>query len=174
MDTDPRYPIGRFVRPQVLTAEERLTVIREIAAAPAALAGMVDGLSAEQLDTPYREGGWTVRQLVHHVADSHLNAYIRFKLGLTEDTPTICAYKQDRWAETSDNALPAQLSLEVLSGVHRRWGALLDAMREADWQRTIRHPESGVQTLEQLAALYAWHGRHHVAHIKALRETRGW
>jgi hypothetical protein len=134
----------------------------------------VKGLSAQQLDTPYREGGWTVRQVVHHVPDSHLNSYIRFKLALTEEDPTIRPYMEDRWAELPEaKTAPIELSLSLLEDLHKRWMLMLRAIQPAEWKRTFRHPEIGPMTLEKNLALYAWHGRHHVAHVTALRERMG-
>jgi uncharacterized damage-inducible protein DinB len=135
----------------------------------------VKGLSAQQLDTPYREGGWTVRQVVHHVPDSHLNSYIRFKLALTEEEPTIRPYMEDRWAELPEaRTAPIELSLSLLEDLHKRWILMLRAIQPTEWKRTFRHPEIGPMTLEKNLALYAWHGRHHVAHVTALRERMGW
>jgi uncharacterized damage-inducible protein DinB len=174
--TDLRYPIGRFAPPAEITESQRSAWIDEIACAPAALRAAVAGLSAAQLDTPYRPDGWTVRQLVHHVPDSHLNAYTRFKLALTESEPTIKPYDEARWAELADTAAtPVEVSLTLLEALHTRWVALLRSMSPAEFRRTYRHPEHGrLFTLEEVLALYAWHGRHHVAHITALRERNGW
>jgi len=127
------------------------------------------------LNTPYREGGWTVRQLIHHVPDSHLNSYVRFKLALTEDEPTIKPYQEDRWAELADSRVtPIETSLSLLDSLHQRWILLLRSFTAADWKKTFRHPEVGVLTLDKTVALYAWHGKHHVAHITALRTSKGW
>ena len=135
----------------------------------------VEGLSSEQLDTPYRPGGWTVRQVVHHVPDSHMNSYVRFKLALTEDEPTIKPYEQERWAELADaRNEPVETSLVLLESLHRRWVSLLKSLKAAELARTFRHPELGVMTLDRNLALYAWHGKHHVAHIKSLRARNGW
>jgi hypothetical protein len=134
----------------------------------------VRGLSNAQLDTPYRDGGWTVRQVVHHVPDSHLNSYVRFKLALTEDEPTIKPYREDQWAELPDSQQPIENSLVILESVHRRWMIVLRSIDEAGWKRTFRHPELGPVTLEKNLALYSWHGQHHVAHIAKLREKMGW
>jgi hypothetical protein len=172
---DPRYPIGPFTVPGSLTAAERARCIDQIAAAPEGLRRAVAGLTAAQLDTPYRDGGWTVRQVVHHVPDSHLNAYVRFKLGLTEDRPAIKTYEEKDWALTPEvAAVPIGVSLDLLEALHLRWVALLRAMSAADFARTITHPEWGTPTLEQMLAQYAWHGRHHTAHITTLRERMGW
>lgn len=172
---DPRYPIGKFTYDPDVTGEKRRARIAEIRGAPRALRGAVDGLSDEQLDTPYREGGWTVRQLVHHVADSHLNAYQRFRLALTEEEPTIRPYDEKRWAELPDaRRAPPELSLSLLDALHRRWVMLLGEMKVDDFPRTLRHPEHGVLTLDRMLQLYAWHGRHHVAHVTRLRELAGW
>jgi hypothetical protein len=173
--TDLAYPIGKFVWSGPGTPEDRARGIDEIAATPAALRSAVAGLVEAQLDTPYRPGGWTVRQVAHHVPDSHLNAYVRFKLAVTEDTPTVKPYDERAWAELADvRAVPVETSLMLLEAVHARWVAFLRALGEADWARTFRHPEMGVVPLEKNLALYAWHGRHHVAHVTSLRERMGW
>ena len=161
-----RYPVGRFAAPATISAEDRARYIDEIAAAPAALRSAVKGMSEAKLNTPYRPGGWTIRQVVHHVPDSHLNAYIRMKLALTEDAPRITAYMEDRWAELPDSRdVPIETSLVLLESVQERWVALMRAMTDAQWQRVYVHPEQGRFPLDRQAALYAWHGRHHVAHI---------
>ncbi len=162
---DPRYPIGRFSFPESTTPEQRRGWIREIAEAPAHLRAAVAGLSEEQLDTPYRPGGWTVRQVVHHLPDSHMNSYVRLKLALTEDAPMIKPYDEALWANLPDTALPIEISLTLLEGLHARWVRLLESMTAADFSRVFRHPELGTIRLEQNLALYAWHGKHHVAHI---------
>jgi uncharacterized damage-inducible protein DinB len=172
---DLRYPIGRFHRPANLTASERTAAIAALAETPARLREAVSGLSPAQLDAPYRPGGWTVRQLVHHVPDSHLNAYVRCKLALTEDEPTIRPYHEDRWAELPEaRSAPLEPSLALLESLHQRWDLALQGLPPADWGRMLVHPESGRQSIEQLIALYAWHGRHHVAHVTALRRREGW
>jgi DinB superfamily len=173
---DQRYPVGRLQKPtQPLTDVERTAAIDTVAAAPAKLRGAVRGLDDAQLDTPYRDGGWTVKQVVHHVPDSHLNAYIRFKLALTEDTPAIKAYNEAAWAELADSrSTPIDTSLTLLETLHDRWVRVLEAMRPADFQRKLVHPENGVLTLDQMLAMYEWHSRHHVAHITKLRERKGW
>jgi len=169
MKVDLRYPIGNFDRVETLTPDQRREHIQAIADAPARLAAAVSGLKPEQLDTPYRPGGWTARQVVHHVPDSHLNSYIRFRLALTEQEPTIKPYDQERWAELPDSrTAPIEVSLKLLESLHGRWVLLLRSLTAADWKRTFRHPELGVVSLEQTAALYAWHGRHHVAHITSM------
>jgi uncharacterized damage-inducible protein DinB len=134
----------------------------------------VSDLSEEQLDTPYRPEGWTVRQVVHHVADSHLNSYCRFKLALTEDVPTIRPYYEDRWAELADSKLPIEDSLKILEGVHSRWVSFLNSLTDEDFQRKLNHPESGEWTIEKFLGLYDWHSKHHTAHITSLRERNGW
>ena len=176
MTADPRFPIGPFQSRQELTPDERRARIDEIAAAPVRLREAVRDLTAGQLDTPYRAGGWTVRQVVHHVPDSHLNAYVRTKLALTENEPLIRPYDEAAWAELDDSrATPPEVSLALLDSLHTRWVALLRSLRPDDCQRTFRHPEhSGTPTIDWLIALYSWHGRHHVAHITALRERNGW
>ena len=176
MDTaDLRYPLGKFKFPDSVSPAERTDFVQQITEAPARLRAAVAGLRDEQLDTPYRPDGWTVRQVVHHVPDSHLNSYIRYRWALTEDEPTIKAYDESRWAELPDaRTAPVELSLTLLESVHRRWVALLGALTEQDWKRSFRHPQLGPLTLEKNAALYAWHGRHHVAHVTGLRERMGW
>lgn len=172
---DPRYPIGKASLKPELSDTERREAIDTIAAVPANLRAAVAGLGEEQLDTPYRDGGWTVRQLVHHVPDSHVNAYIRFKLALTEDTPTIKTYAEDRWAKLADTkTTPVEVSLTLLEAVHRRWDDLLRSLGPEDFQRPLNHPENGRMTLDQMLGLYSWHGRHHVAHVTELRKRMGW
>jgi uncharacterized damage-inducible protein DinB len=172
---DLRFPTGRFQRPAELSADARAQAIETIAATPARLREAVRGLTDEQIATPYRPGGWTVRQVVHHVPDSHLNAYTRFKLALTEDEPTIKPYDEARWAELADTRLvPIATSLTLLETVHERWVALLRAMQPSDFARPLKHPETGRQTLDQMLALYAWHGPHHTAHVTSLRQRMGW
>jgi DinB superfamily len=173
--TDLRYPIGRFQFDGPLTEEQKKKSLDDIANTPANLRAAIKGLSPQQLDTPYRPGGWTVRQVVHHVPDSHMNAYVRFKLALTEDEPSIKPYAEDRWAELADTkAAQVEVSLTLLESLHDRWVRLLRSLTPEDWKRTFRHPELGVVSLEKNLALYSWHGRHHVAHIAALREREGW
>jgi uncharacterized damage-inducible protein DinB len=172
---DPRYPIGKFSFEGPLTAEQKKQYLNDIEQTPARLRTAVRGLSDEQLNTPYRDGGWTVRQLAHHVPDSHMNAYIRFKLALTEDEPTIRPYMEDRWAELPESKqAPIDVSLALLDSLHQRWTMVLRNIPDADWKRTFRHPEMGLLSLEKTLALYAWHGRHHVAHVTTLREKMGW
>lgn len=174
-ETDLRYPIGKFERPPSLTTGERGKHIESIAEMPARFAAAVAGLSATQLDTPYRPGGWTVRQLIHHVPDSHMNAYVRFKLALTEDEPTIKPYDEARWAELADSkATPIEKSLALLENLHARWVPLLRSLNATEWERKFRHPDLGEMRLDQNLALYSWHGRHHTAHITSLRERNGW
>jgi hypothetical protein len=173
--TDLRYPIGKFHFDGSLTEDQKQTCLNDIAQTPANLRAAANGLSEEQLDTPYRPEGWTVRQVTHHVPDSHLNAYMRFKLALTEDEPTIKPYAEDRWAQLADTqATPVEVSLVLLDSLHNRWVRLLRSLQPEDWKRTFRHPELGVVSLEKNLALYAWHGRHHVAHITSLRQRNGW
>ncbi len=175
MTDDPRFPIGRFERPESVDAAARQACIDRIAAAPAHLRRAVAGLTEAQLDTPYRDGGWTVRQVAHHVPDSHLNAYVRFKLALTEDVPTIKPYAEEQWALLPDTAkTPVATSLTLLEALHERWVTLLRAMGDAEFARTFRHPDLGELRLDVVLALYAWHGDHHVAHVTRLRTARGW
>ena len=172
---DLSYPIGRFDFKAAVPAEDRPRLIEEIAGAPAALRQAVHGLDDAQLDTPYRPGGWTVRQLVHHVADSHINSYIRFRLALTEEEPAAKGYDQDKWATLADAAAsPVEVSLALLDSLHQRWVVLLKSMQPKEFARTFRHSELGPMPLDQNLALYAWHGRHHTAHVTALRERMGW
>lgn len=174
MTTDERYPVGRFEYAPG-DAPRRTGWIEEIARLPERLRGAVAALGEAQLDTPYRDGGWTVRQVVHHLPDSHANAYIRFKLALTEETPRIKPYDEARWAELPDGRTgPLAPSLSILDGLHARWTVLLRGMGDEDFQRTLEHPEHGVLTLDRLLGMYAWHCRHHVAHITRLRAKRGW
>jgi uncharacterized damage-inducible protein DinB len=174
-EQDLRYPIGKFEKDDSPSPEKRRRYIEEIDAAPARLRAAVAGLKPEQLDTPYRPGGWTVRQVVHHVPDSHLNAYVRFKLALTEDEPTIKPYDEARWAELADTrSTPIETSLALLDFLHQRWGKLLRALSPSDLSRKLVHPELGVMSLDTVLCHYAWHGRHHVAHITSLRERNGW
>ena len=172
---DLSYPIGKFVYSAPMTKAQREAAINRIAETPAKMRAAVRGLSAQQLDTPYRPGGWTVRQVVHHVPDSHANALIRTKLALTETEPTIKPYDEKRWAELADVRLtPIETSLVLLESIHERWNHVLRAMHDSDFARTLRHPEHGLRTVDWLVALYAWHGAHHAAHITALREREGW
>jgi len=175
MNDDLRYPIGPFQQDEAVTPERMRQWIGAIAEAPARLRSAVAGLSDAQLDTPYRPGGWTVRQVVHHLPDSHLNSYVRFRLALTEDNPTIKPYDEARWAELPDGrSAPVELSLALLEALHRRWVLLLESVDEPDWSRAYLHPEYGPRTLRETLGLYAWHGRHHVAQITSLRTRMGW
>ncbi len=173
--SDPRYPVGKFSFEGPLSEEQKTRFLDEIEQTPARLKAAVQGLSQQQLDMPYREGGWTVRQVVHHVPDSHMNSYMRFKLALTEEEHTIRTYMEDRWAELPEaRTAPIELSLGLLENLHKRWMLMLRAIPEADWKRTFRHPALGLMNLERTLALYAWHGRHHVAHVTELRKRMGW
>jgi uncharacterized damage-inducible protein DinB len=172
--SDPRFPIGKFSYSGSVSDAEKKQFLADIEQTPANLRAAIRGLSDSQLDTPYREGGWTVRQVVHHVPDSHMNAYIRFKLALTEDDPTIKPYMEDRWAELLDSREPIENSLTMLDSLHRRWITVLRSMSDPDWKRTFRHPDLGSMPLEKSLALYSWHGRHHTAHVTTLREKMKW
>jgi hypothetical protein len=174
--TDLRYPIGKFSFPESASSAQIAGWIEDIERAPAAVRAAVNGLSAAQIESPYRPEGWTVRQVVHHLADSHVNAYTRFKLALTEATPTIKTYDEAAWASLDDSrVVPIAVSLDLLDALHIRWMALVRSMSPQQMQRDFRHPEHGrVLRLDATLALYAWHGRHHVAHITALREREGW
>jgi hypothetical protein len=169
-----RYPIGRFTPPPASTAQIRAAQIETLRQLPARLREAVSGLDDAQLDTPYREGGWTVRQLVHHLADSHANSYIRFKLALTEDWPTIKPYDQEAWARLADSRLPIASSMALIEGLHERWTALLTSLPEEDFHKGYLHPELGRQELALALAAYSWHARHHTAHITSLRARMGW
>jgi uncharacterized damage-inducible protein DinB len=171
---DLRYPIGRFQPSPTSTADERATHIAVLRDLPDRLSDSVNGLEDAQLDTPYREGGWTVRQVVHHVADSHLNCYVRFKLALTEYEPAIKPYDEAAWAALPDNLMPVDISLTLTWALHERWVALLESMTERDFQKRFTHPERGLQDLATTLALYDWHSRHHTAHITSLRARMGW
>lgn len=173
--SDPRYPIAKFTYGGPPTEEQRLRLIDDIAQTPAALRAAVKDLSDKQIETPYRDGGWTVRQVVHHVPESHMNAYIRFKLALTEDVPTIKPYMEDRWAELPDvQSTPVEVSLSLLESLHDRWVRVLRAIKTDEWKRTFQHPQVGLMPLEKNLCLYSWHGRHHVMHITELRNRMGW
>jgi len=172
---DPRYPVGQLTIPPAYSRDWRNRAIAEIAETPRKFRAATAGLSPEQLDTPYRDGGWTVRQVIHHLPDSHLNAYVRLKLALTEDAPTIKPYDEARWAALADSSLvPVEVSLSLLESLHERWVTLLRSMSEGDFERPYEHPETGRHDLNYLVAMYSWHGRHHTAHITTLREERGW
>jgi len=177
---DLQYPIGKFVWNRsgqgLLASEaERQQWLREIEETPARLRAAVAGLTEAQLDSPYRPEGWTVRQVVHHLADSHLNSYMRFRLALTEDAPIIKTYDQQRWAQLPDaRTAPAEISLKMLETLHARWVMLLKTLKPEDFARALNHPELGRVTLEKYLSMYAWHGKHHVAHILSLRERSGW
>ena len=173
--TDLRFPVGKFSYEASPSEGQKQQLIADIAQTPASLRKAVQGLSEAQLDTPYRPEGWTVRQVVHHVPDSHLNSYVRFKLALTEDEPTIKPYEEGRWAELPDSkATPIEVSLTLVDSLHDRWVRLLRALTPEQWKRSFRHPELGSMTLEKTLALYAWHGKHHVAHITELRKRMSW
>jgi hypothetical protein len=173
---DLRYPIGQFRYEGEPDQHRREQWIEEIAATPANLRAAVAGLAPHQLDTPYRDKGWTVRQVVHHVPDSHLNAYTRIKLALTEDVPVIKPYEEARWAELPDGrTAPIELSLNLLESLHHRWVLLLRQLTPAEFRRRFIHPQHGRPIeLQETLALYAWHGRHHVAHIASLRRRMSW
>lgn len=165
--TDARYPLGPMPQPLTLTPPERDAAIRAIRALPTELRAAVAGQPEARLDTSYRDGGWTVRQVVHHLADSHMNAVVRLKLALTEDIPTVKPYEEGEWAELPDMRLPLDPSLSLLDGLHVRWAALLEALTPGQWARVWMHPAQGRSfTVATLAAMYAWHGRHHLAHIR--------
>ena len=175
MSDDLRYPVGTFHVDSAVTPEKRAAWIHQIADTPARLRAAVAGLAQPQFDTPYRPGGWTVRQVLHHVPDSHMNAYCRFKFALTEDNPTIKPYDEAAWAGVADTAkTPPGVSLALLDALHERWVVLLESMDAAAFARPFTHPEHGSRTLDWMLQLYAWHGRHHAAHITELRKREGW
>ena len=172
---DPRYPVGKYLE-QPYSESQKETWLADIRFLPQAMEAAISQLSEEQLHTPYREGGWTVHQVVHHVADSHMNAYIRFKVGLTENNPTIKPYEQDLWAQLSDSKnLPINISLTLLHALHARWYEILRNIQDSEWERTVFHPEQQkTMTLWYLLGSYAWHGLHHTAHVTELRKRNGW
>ena len=175
MAIDPRYPVGKFQAPASYTPALRTQLIETIAATPAALRAAVTGLTPAQLDTPYREGGWTVRQVTHHVPDSHMNAYVRMRFALTEDTPGVKPYDEAKWAELPDaRSMVPEVSLALLDALHARWVNLLQAMTVEQFARRYVHPEFGTVTMDWVLAQYAWHGRHHTAQITTLRAAKGW
>jgi DinB superfamily len=170
-----KYPIGRFERPSQVSAQDRARHVEEIAALPARFRRAVDGLSDSQLDTPYRPGGWTVRDVVHHVPESHMNSFIRFKWALTEELPAIKTYEENLWAGLGDyRVTPVAVSLDLLDALHRRWVPLMRMLDDRGWAREFLHPKLGPIRLDVTAALYAWHGRHHLAHVESLAEREGW
>jgi DinB superfamily len=175
-DTDLRFPVGQFRAPESITPHHLDEWLCEIEHLPARLRQAISGLTDAQLDTPYRPGGWTVRQVVHHLADSHINAYTRFRLTVTEDSPVVKPYEEALWAELPDaKSAPLDPSLGLLNGLHQRWTWLLRSLKPSDWQKAFRHPEHArALPLDYTAGLYAWHCRHHVAHITRLRERSGW
>lgn len=173
--SDPRYPIGRFSPDPAPNPATRARHIEAISGLPPRMRQAVAGLNDNQLNTPYREGGWTVRQVIHHVPDSHLNAYIRFKLAMTEENPTIKPYDEGAWATLKDSELaPVNVSLNLLESLHARWAVLLRSLKPEDFQKKFVHPESGPHDLDWLLNLYSWHGNHHLAHIATLRERMNW
>jgi DinB superfamily len=174
VEADLRYPIGKLERLGNLTDAQRRALIDAIAELPSQLAAVVAKFTPAQLDKPYRPGGWTVRQVVHHIPDSHMNGYIRFKLALTEDEPATLGYSQSLWAELPDSKAGIEPSLALLEGLHKRWVDLMRPMTALDWARTYKHPKNGIQVLGDSLELYSWHGRHHLAHITALRDREGW
>ncbi|HXH69035.1 MAG TPA: putative metal-dependent hydrolase [Pyrinomonadaceae bacterium] len=174
MNEDLSFPIGKYNKDKKITLEQRKQFIKEIAELPNALRQAVENLSDGQIDTPYRPEGWTVRQVIHHVGDSHMNSFIRFKLALSEDNPTIHPYAENLWAETAEYKMPVEVSLDLIDSIHQRWATLLNSMSDEDFARTINHPETGVWTLGNLLGMYVWHGKHHAAHIDNLKKRNGW
>lgn len=172
---DPRYPIGKLELPKEVTAARRQQAIAEIASTPAKMRAAATGLSESQLDTPYRDGGWTIRQVVHHVPDSHLNAFLRLKMTLTEEKPTIKTYEESQWAELADGkSAPIEDSLKLLDALHARWDRVWRSLKPEHFSRLLIHPNSGEKNVDWLLFLYEWHGKHHTAHITELRKLKGW
>ncbi len=171
---DPRYPIGKFEAPEVISAEDRRYAMQSLAEAPELLRNAIRPLDSTQINTPYREGGWTVRQVVHHMADSHMAAFHRLRRALTEDWPEVHGYSEQAFATLHDVQAPVEWSLELVEGVHARWVMLLQSLTEEQWQRGFRHSERGKMRLDVATLLYGWHSRHHVAHIDHLRAAKGW
>lgn len=169
-----KYPVGRYKPVPTYVWSTVQTQVEEIKNFPSKLADGVGSLTGEQFDTPYRPGGWTVRELVHHIADSHMNSYIRMKWALTEDRPTIKPYDQESWAQLADAGAPVDISFNLIRSLHQRWGYLLGRLTEDDWMKEYEHPKSGTQVLWRHIDHYAWHGRHHLAHITALIERKNW
>lgn len=175
MNSDPRYPIGKFDRNITITKEMKNDFINTIEVLPSQLRKEVENLTQQQLDTPYRDDGWTIRQVIHHLPDSHINSYVRFKLALTEDNPTIKTYEEHLWAELPDTFnTPISVSLNLLESLHIRWAILLRSLTDDDFNKTLQHPEWGNITLNTMLALYDWHSRHHLAHITELKKKMGW
>ncbi len=172
--TDLRYPIGTFTLPAKLSLADRPLAIRDIEETPRRLRAAVEGLSERQLDTSYRPAGWSVRQVVHHLPDSHMNSYVRLKRALTEYVPTVRTYDEAAWAELPDAAAPIEGSMALLERLHERWVYLWQRLADPDWVRRLRHPDLGEMRVDELLAFYAWHGKHHVAHITRLRAREGW
>lgn len=172
---DLRYPIGQFHVDCEITSEQREKWIKDLEEAPVLFQAAVDGLNIEQLDTPYRPGGWTVRQVVHHLADSNINSYVRFKLAVTEDKPTVKTYDQEKWADLDDSReAPVEVSLKILESLHVRWVQFLKSLSDEEFKRTFIHPDSGIVSLETNLGVYSWHCRHHTAHISSLRQRMRW
>lgn len=170
-----KYPIGKFKIPETITSEAIQEAIFQIKLFPVNVFSAVSRLSVAQLDTPYRPGGWTVRQLVHHCSDSHMNAFIRYKLALTEDNPTVKPYDEAVWANLADSALVIEPSLAIIKAIHFKWGVLLDSMKPEDFKKTYFHPEKNrSQSLEEVTLMYAWHSQHHLAHIQHLVMREKW
>jgi len=174
MEADLRYPIGKYRRPGELTNDQRREAISDIEQAPARLASVVKNLKPEQLDTPYRPGGWTVRQVVHHLPDSHMNAFIRLRLALTENNPTIKTYEESEWAKLADAKAPIAVSQTLLDALHERWDITWRSLKETDFARPVIHPDSGQKNIDWLLFIYEWHGKHHTAHITHLRKQKSW
>lgn len=172
--SDPRYPIGRFHDSGDRSSERRATLIRDLQNLPADLRAAVSGMSDSQLDTPYRDGGWTVRQVIHHLGDANVNAYLRMKFAVADDRPTILPYDEDVWAEFADAKGPVEPTLALLQALHLRWSLFLRSLDEAQWDRVFIHPQNGETPVAKSLELYVWHGRHHLAHVTELKKLKGW
>ena len=171
---DARYPIGKFARPETISLDERVSAIGTLAELASLLRNAVDDLDGDQLATPYREGGWSIQQVVHHMADSHMNAFLRIRKALTEDWPTISLYEEAAWAKLPDAMAPIEWSLELVESLHARWVMMLQSLTSEQWQMGFVSPKSGRTTVEMATLMYAWHSRHHVAHIRQLRTKEDW
>jgi hypothetical protein len=171
---DVRYPVGKFTAPATISLVDRSHAVEILAELPSLLREALRGLDSDQKNTPYREDGWTVRQVVHHLADSHMTAFHRVRRALTEENPMVAGYDEKAFAMLPDVVAPTEWSLELIESLHARWVMMLQGLEDAQWKRTYNHAERGTSTIEQATVLYAWHSRHHLAHITHLRTAQGW